>query len=42
MIDLEYAVGGTLTPVSESTDDQTSEVPSRPTSIQTSDQGASS
>ncbi|MEE9130723.1 MAG: TolC family protein [Phycisphaerales bacterium] len=42
MIDLEYAVGGTLTPTSESTDDQASEVPSRPTSNQTSDQGASS
>ena len=42
MIDLEYAVGGTLTPASESTDPQTSEVPSRPTSIQTPDQGASS
>lgn len=42
MIDLEYAVGGTLTPASESTDDQASEVPSRPTSIQTSDKGASS
>ena len=42
MIDLEYAVGGTLTPVSGTTDDQTSQVPSRPTSNQTSNQGASS
>ena len=42
MINLEYAVGGTLTPASESTDDQASDVPSHPTSIQTSDQGASS
>ena len=42
MIDLEYAVGGTLTPVSGMTDDQTSQVPSRPTSNQTSNQGASS
>ncbi len=42
MIDLEYAVGGTLTPASESNDDQASDVPSHPTSIQTSDQGASS
>ena len=32
MIDLEYAVGGTLTPASGTTDDQTSQVPSRPTS----------
>ena len=42
MIDLEYAVGGTLTPVSGTTDDRTSQVPSPPTSNQTSDQGASS
>ncbi len=42
MIDLEYAVGGTLTPASHSTDNPASNVPSRPTSKQTSDQGASS
>ena len=42
MIDLEYAVGGNLTPASGLNDDQTSEVHSHPTSIQTSNQGASS
>ena len=42
VIELEYTVGGTLAPASGLNDDQTSEVPSRPTSIQTSDQGASS
>ena len=42
VIELEYTVGGTLAPASGLNDDQTSEVHSRPTSNQTSDQGASS
>ncbi len=42
VIELEYTVGGTLAPALSSTDDQVSEVPSRPVSNQSSDQGASS
>ncbi|MEE8156396.1 MAG: TolC family protein [Phycisphaerales bacterium] len=41
VIELEYTVGGSLAPASRSTDDQVSDVPSRPVSNQSSDQGAS-